>query len=131
MLSVVLQSIFPVRGLAYEAGELLEICSTSGIVEIRVDADGNEIAGDDVPCFDCRDCPLCMIVTGFSLSGEAGWDTHMVREPQKRGPECDTHTRNPARFWADNRGPPARNKKAIDLAEILFVEPTRVEGRAT
>ncbi|SDI43756.1 hypothetical protein SAMN04488026_100313 [Aliiruegeria lutimaris] len=127
---VVMQAMLPVPAAAYAGGDLVEICSESGVLVLRIDADGNVIDPEDAPCPECDDCQLCANVAlgdqpaQFRTIRETG---HAVRPDWiATQPVKD----NPAQFWADNRAPPLRSEKATDLSIIPFMGPPLTEGRA-
>ncbi len=130
ILSVILQSVAPMPVLARQADQVIEICGAYGVSEIRLDADGNAVPLDQAPCSNCRECPLCMIAAASDLPGETSWHRNAHASLKQAPTESDTHTESPARFWADNRGPPARTEKAKHLAMKDFMGPPRIEGRA-
>lgn len=127
---LVLQSVVPASAAASGDGDLIEICSEFGVLLVRIDDSGNMTDPGDATCPKCGDCPLCAIIAFGNLPKDAACTKTTTLGHRLLSAVAQPHTDNPARFWADNRGPPPRIQKATDLATRQFVGLPCSEGRA-
>ncbi len=122
VLGIVLQTITPMRGQAASNGTVMEICSQFGVVQVRIDADGNPVDPDPAPCADTH-CTLCISLSQIDLPASFDIVTPVI--PSSTAGE--THPArvgaNPAQFWAANRGPPADTEKAALAGECPTMGP--------
>lgn len=128
-LAAMLQMIVPVRALALDGGNLVEICSEYGVEVIRIDASGNPVDTDGTPCPDCGDCVLCNLAVSFDLPSETAFAAGERLTAIVRASETQFRTKNPAQVWADCRGPPRNTQKATDLAMKLTMGSALIAGR--
>lgn len=131
LLAMVLQAFAPVRGMAAQGGDVIEICGASGVSELRIDVANGETGPHDPACGDCAACVLCC--------GQAAAALPPVQEVlvlhgelRERADRLETPLsgRIGAASWADNRAPPVRDRQAEKLIVNLFMGPPRSEGRA-
>lgn len=124
-LAFLAQTVAPVPASAHSPGMLVEICSEFGVVTVRVDADGMPVEADSGPCPACTICAKCMIATSFDMPGVVAIATP-ERHAEPIAPALrDIPADNPARFWADNRGPPGCTEKARNVVHELPMGPAR------
>ncbi len=120
----------PASAASHGDGDLIEICSEYGVSVVRIDDTGNVTDPEDAPCPKCSDCPVCAIIAvgDMPTNTTAVTATTLGQRLLLRG--AQPYKENPAQFWANNRGPPLRTEKAIDLAKTQFMGLPCIDGRA-